>query len=104
MKEDQKQMEALFNSPEAALLLKEQEAFVSLARSGEMHELMRLLKSGSGSVEAAATAAIQGDGAKLKQLLEEVSRNPEGAGVVETLEKRIKGRSKGGLFSDTDGK
>lgn len=89
MNQEANEVERLLNSPDAAQLLREKDALRQLATAPETQRLMALLQASGANVQGAADAAIRGDTERLKRLLSEVSRSPEGARVVEGLRGRI---------------
>ena len=74
----------IFNSPQAAQFLKDKAAVERLTRSPDTKALMEML-SRSGGLQAAAEAAMKGDTSQLQGLLSKLMQDPEGARVVERL-------------------
>lgn len=86
----QQELEQMMKSPQAAKILQNKDSLMALANSPDAQKFMQLLKQKSGSeLEAAANAAMKGDPAKLAALVNDLSKNPEGARVVQNLTKNL---------------
>jgi ubiquinone biosynthesis protein Coq4 len=90
MKQLPKDLEEMLNSPEAANLLKNKEAILSLSNSPDAQKFMQLLKQTSGgTLQSAADAAMKGDPSALSKLVNEVTKTPEGAKAVTNLSQNL---------------
>lgn len=67
-----------------AELVKNQDAIVRLAKSGEAQRLMTLLQQ-RGGVQEAAKAAADGDPSQLMSMMDQLMRTKEGAELVEQI-------------------
>ena len=74
----------IFRSPQAARLLKDKAAVERLTQSPDAKALMEMLQR-KGGLQAAAGAAMKGDASQLQGLLSQLMQDPEGAKVVERL-------------------
>ena len=80
----------IFRSPQAAQLLKDKDRLMGMMNSPDTKRLMELLhKSGGDGLQSAAQAAMQGDTAKLMNLVQQVMATPEGARAVENINKNL---------------
>lgn len=74
----------IFSSPQAARFLKDKTAVERLTQSPDAKALMEMLNR-TGGLQAAAEAAMKGDASQLQGLLSKLIQDPEGAKVVERL-------------------
>lgn len=84
----QQQPGNVLNSPQAAKLLKDKAAVESLVKSPDTQALMTMLNQGGG-LKAAAEAAMKGDASQLQGLLNRLMQDPNGARVVERINKSV---------------
>lgn len=90
MKQLPKDLDEMFNSPEAANLLKNKEALLNLCNSQDAQQLIQLLKQTSGgSLQSAADAAMKGDPSELSKLVNDLTQTPEGAKAVSNLSRNL---------------
>lgn len=83
-------LDAMLKSPQAASLLKNREAVQQMARSQDAQSLLQLLDAQSGhGLQGAAERAEQGDPKELFALMQQVMNSPEGAKLVERIQKSI---------------
>ena len=83
----QQQPGNVLNSPQAAKLLKDKAAVESLVKSPDTQALMTMLNQGGGL--KAAEAAMKGDASQLQGLLNRLMQDPNGAKVVERINKSV---------------
>lgn len=84
-------LDALKQDPQAAALLSDPKALSALLGSKEAQTMANLLqKVGKTKLQAAAEAAVSGDGTALTHILENVSKSSDGRSAIEALEKRGK--------------
>lgn len=84
------QPDNVLNSPQAAKLLKNKSALENLVKSPDTRQLMDLLnKSAGGGLKAAAEAAMKGDPAQIMGLMNRLMSDPEGAQVVDRINKSM---------------
>ena len=89
----QPNMNDLMKSPQAAQLLKNRTAVENLAKAPETQHLMNLLNQiAGGGLKSAAEAAMKGDTSQLMGLMDRLMKDPNGAKVVEQLNKTIQGK------------
>ncbi|HPE16359.1 MAG TPA: hypothetical protein PK597_05335 [Oscillospiraceae bacterium] len=74
----------IFSSPEAANILRNKAAIAALLTSPEGKRLMQLLDEAGGAQDA-AMAAAGGNPAALVNLLGNITRNPEGAALLQRI-------------------
>lgn len=80
----------VLSSPKATELLKNRQAIESLLRSNEAKQLMELLnQNAGGSLNDAAQSAMKGNTAQLMGLVQNMMNDPQSAGLVEELNKKI---------------
>lgn len=80
----------ILKSPQAEKLLKNKGAIESLVKSPDTKRLMDLLnKSAGGGLKSAAEAAMKGDSSQLMGLMDRLMKDPEGAQVVDRLNKNM---------------
>ena len=84
----QSQPGGILDSPQAAKLLKDRAALEALLRSPDTKALMEMLNR-NGGLKAAAEAAMKGDASQLQGLLSQLMRDPEGARVVERINRSV---------------
>ena len=90
MDKKQPNLNEMLNSPQAADLLKNKQAVESILHSQEAKRLMELLHQNSGGgLEQAARSAMGGDPSRLMGLVENLMRDPQSAGLVENLNKKV---------------
>lgn len=90
MDKKQPNLNEMLNSPQAADLLKNKQAVESILHSEEAKRLMELLNQNSGGgLEQAARSAMSGDPSRLMGLVENLMRDPQSAGLVENLNKKV---------------
>ena len=82
----QQQPGNVLNSPQAAKLLKDKAAVESLVKSPDTQALMTMLNQGGG---LKAAAAMKGDASQLQGLLNRLMQDPNGAKVVERINKSV---------------
>ncbi len=83
-------MEQLIKSPEAAKLLENKDALMSLSKSPEIQQFMKMLSDKSGgNLQGMAEAAMKGDASQLSKLVNEVSKNPDVAKTMSNLNKKF---------------
>ena len=78
----------IFSTPQAAHLLKDKAAVGRVAQSPDTQAL-REIHNGNGGHPAAAEAAMKGDASQLQGLLSQLMRDPEGARVVERINRSV---------------
>lgn len=78
----------LLNSPQAAKFLKDKAAVENLVKSPDTQALMDMLNQGGG-LKAAAEAAMKGDATQLQGLLDRLMNDPNGAKVVERINRSV---------------
>lgn len=84
-------LDALKQDPQAAALLSDPKALAALLGSKEAKTMANLLqKVGKAQLQAAAQAAVSGDGTALGQILDKVTQNADGKSAMEALERREK--------------
>lgn len=77
-------------SPQAEKLLKNKAAIENLVKSPDTQQLMNLLnQSAGGGLKAAAEAAMKGDTAQIMGLMNRLMNDPEGAKVVDRINKNM---------------
>lgn len=81
-------LDAMLKSPQAAALMKNKEAVQRVAQSAEAQTLLQMLDSGHG-LQKAADQASQGDPKALFSLMQQVMKSPEGAQLLERINKNI---------------
>lgn len=82
-------LDDLARNPQAAGLLKHQEALIGLAKSPDAQRLMELLnQEAGGGLKSAADAAAKGDAGALAGLVRQLMSSREGAELVS----RIRGK------------
>ncbi|MCI8478221.1 MAG: hypothetical protein HFE97_07725 [Oscillospiraceae bacterium] len=83
-------LDALMKNPDAASILKNKDALLTLMKSPDTKRLMELLnqKAGSG-LRTAADAAAKGDPSALAGLVGQLMQSEEGAAVVNRINKKI---------------
>lgn len=80
----------ILKSPQAEKLLKNKGVIESLVKSPDTKRLMDLLnKSAGGGLKSAAEAAMKGDSSQLMGLMNQLMKDPEGAQVVDRLNKNM---------------
>lgn len=80
----------IFQSPQAAQLLKNKDKVMGMMHSPDAKKLMELLqKSGGSGLQTAAESAMKGDPAKLMELMRQVMASPEGAATVENISQKL---------------
>ena len=80
----------ILKSPQAEKLLKNKDAIESLVKSPDTKRLMDILnKSAGGGLKAAAQAAMKGDSSQLMGIMDQLMKDPEGAQVVNRLNKNM---------------
>ena len=83
-------MEALKKDPQAAKLLSDSAGLQALLSAPETQKLMELLNRSAGaSLQTAAQAAAKGKPQDLMGLLNQVMQSPEGAALVERINKAV---------------
>lgn len=83
----------LMNSPQAAKLLKDKSTVENLVKSPDTQALVSMLnQSSGGGLKAAAEAAMKGDASQLQGLLDRLMKDPNGAKVVERINKSVQGK------------
>lgn len=82
----QQQPGNVFNSSQAAKLLKDKSAIENLVKSPDTQALVEMLNK-QGGLKAAADAAMKGDASQLQGLLDRLMKDPNGAKVVERINK-----------------
>lgn len=81
----------LRSSPQAKQLLENREAIQKMLSSPDTKKLLQQLqKKDSGTLQAAAQAALQGDSSALRHLAQELSGNPEAAKAMDHLNQTLK--------------
>ena len=80
-------LDELKRDPKAAALLKNRELLQSLLSSPDTRRLMELLGRNGGA--ELKTAAAKGDTAGIARILEDLVRTPEGAQVVERINRSM---------------
>ena len=84
------ELDAMLKSPQAAALLKNKEAVAQMAHSQDARSLLQLLDAQSGhGLQVAAERAERGDPKELFSLMQQVMKSPEGAKLVERIQKNI---------------
>ena len=78
----------IFSTPQAAHLLKDKAAVERLTQSPDTKALTEMLNR-NGGLKAAAEAAMKGDASQLQGLLSQLMRDPEGARVVERINRSV---------------
>lgn len=68
---------------------KNAKSFQELAKSGEVQQLMSLLQKNGGVTEAAKSAS-KGDSAALLGMVQNLMSTPEGADLIENIQKKAK--------------
>ena len=90
MNPNQPNLNDVLNSPKAAELLKNRQAVESLLRSNEAQKLMELLnQNAGGNLKDAAQSAMKGNTAQLMGLVQNLMNDPQSAGLVEELNKKV---------------
>ena len=80
----------ILKSPQAEKLLKNKAAVENLVKSPDTKRLMDLLnKNAGGSLKSAAEAAMKGDTSQIMGLMDRLMKDPEGAKVVERINKSM---------------
>ena len=74
----------IFSTPQAAHLLKDKAAVERLTQSPDTKALMEMLNRTGG-----LKAAMKGDASQLQGLLSQLMRDPEGARVVERINRSV---------------
>ncbi len=86
-------MEELMGQPQAAQLLKNPGAVEQLTQAPETKKLMQMLNQGAGGdLQSVTEAAMKGDTSQLMALMNQVLSNPEGAKMVDQLQRTIQGK------------
>ena len=89
-KPQQPSLDELMKSPQAAELLKDQKSLMGLANSPDTQKLIQLLnQNAGGQLKGAAEAAMKGDTSQLISVLNQVMQSPDGARMVENLQKKL---------------
>lgn len=71
-------------------LKKNKEAMMALAKSADALKLMQMMKQMSGGdLQSVAEAAMKGNTEPLNDLMNKLSKSPEGAKAVENLHKKL---------------
>ncbi len=80
----------IFDSPQAAKLLKNKDQVMGLMNSPDAKRLMSMLQQNNGAgLQGAAEAAMKGDPSKLMGMVQNLMNSPEGAKTVENINKNI---------------
>ena len=80
----------ILKSPQAEKLLKNKSAMENLVKSPDTQQLMNILnKSAGGGLKAAAEAAMKGDTSQIMGLMNKLMSDPEGAKVVDRINKNM---------------
>lgn len=83
-------LDAMLKSPQAAALLKNKDAVQKAAQSPEAQALLQMLDAQSGhGLQDAAERANHGDPKALFALMQQVIKSPEGATLVERINKTL---------------
>ena len=90
MNPNQPNLNDMFNSPQAADLLKNRQAMENLLRSEEAKRLMTLLDQNSGgNLKDAAQSAMKGNTTQLMDLVQGLMNDPKNVRLVEELNKKV---------------
>ena len=93
MAKPQSNLDELMKDPKAAGLLKNKDLLKNILSSPDTKRLMNLLnQSAGGGLKSAAEAAMKGDTSQLMGLMDRLMKDPNGAKVVEQLNKTIQGK------------
>ena len=83
-------LDAMLKSPQATALLKNKDAVQQVAQSQDAQALLQLLDAKSGhGLQEVAERAERGDPKALFSLMQQVMKSPEGAKLVERINKTI---------------
>ena len=83
-------LDAMLKSPQAAALLKNKDAVQQMAQSQEAQALLQMLDAKSShGLQEAAQRAEHGDPKALFSLMQQVMKSPEGAKLIERINKTI---------------
>ncbi|NCB64150.1 MAG: hypothetical protein EOM52_11215 [Clostridia bacterium] len=80
----------ILKTPQAEKLLKNKSNLENLMKSPDTRQLMNMLnQSAGGGLKAAAEAAMKGDTSQIMGLMNQLMNDPEGAKVVDRINKNM---------------
>lgn len=90
MEKKQPNLNEILNSPQAAQLLKNQQALDSLLHSDEAQKIIALLNQSSGNgLDQAARSAANGDPAQLMAMVNSLMKDPRSTKLLDDFSKKV---------------